>query len=391
MSASSYQHIDKLPSPKRSRWALWAAIIGFSILIAWASVARINQVTRAQGQVISTSRTQEIQALDGGKITKLYVKEGDHVEAGQLLVVLEKERAQAAVDDSTNKVAALKITLARLQAEVYGKPLQFDPDLLKYQEFIQNQTNLYNRRRQAINDDISSLQKMLGLAQQELAMNEPLLKMGDVSKDDVIKLQRQVADIEAQIANKRNKYFQDAQADMTKAQEDLSTQQEQLRDRTQVLDHTELTSPLSGQVKNIKVNTIGGVVRPGDTVLEVLPDTDMVVEAKVSPADIAFVKPGQFANIKFDAYDYSIFGPLAGEVVYISPDTLTEETRNGPSSFYRVRIRVKPMDEQIKKAREIKVIPGMTGTVEIKALDRTVLSYLTKPISKTFSQSMGER
>lgn len=391
MQVTTHQHFDELPPPRRARWTLWLALAGLLLLLAWASVARVDQVTRAQGQVISTSRTQVIQSTDGGKLTELLVKEGDRVKSGQLLGMLEKERAQAAVDDSSNKVAALKITLARLQAEMYDRPLRFDSELLKYSDYIQNQTNLYERRRNAINDDVSSLQSMLGLAKQELAMNEPLLKMGDVSRADVIKLQRQVADIEAQIANKRNKYFQDAQADMTKAQEELSTQQEQLRDRTQVLEHTELIAPTDGVVKNIKVSTIGGVVRPGDTVLEIVPETDRIVEVKVSPVDIAFVKPGQAAQVKLDAYDFSIFGAKAGEVSYVSPDTLMEDTKNGPVPFYRVHIKLNEAADTDKRAKAINILPGMTATAEIKAMDRTVLSYLTKPITKTFSQSMGER
>jgi adhesin transport system membrane fusion protein len=172
----------------------------------------------------------------------------------------------------------------------------------------------------------------------------------------------------------------------------LSTQTEQLRDRTQVLEHTELIAPVDAVVNNIKVNTLGGVVRAGDTVMELLPTGDnLIAEAKIPPADIAFVALGQEASVKLDAYDSSIFGSLHGQVSYISPDVLTEESRQGPFMYYRVRIRITGTEFKGEKAHEIQMRPGLTASVDIKAMERTVLSYLTKPISKTFSQSMGER
>jgi adhesin transport system membrane fusion protein len=190
----------------RARWTLWLSLLVVILVIAWASVARIDQVTRAQGQVIATARTQEVQTPEGGRITQLYVKEGQHVQRGELLAVLEKERASAAVGDSASKIAALQITLARLQAEMTGQALQFDASLHTYRDFIDNQTALYKRRRQAIEMDISTLQQMRQLAQEELTMNQPLLAKGDVSRADIIRLQRQVADLDAQIVNRQNRY-----------------------------------------------------------------------------------------------------------------------------------------------------------------------------------------
>lgn len=384
-------HLNDVAKPKTARLTLWIAVLGITGLLAWASVSEIGQVTRAQAQIIASERTQEIQAPEGGVLSQLLVAEGEDVKKGQLLAVLEEERAQAAVDDSSGKVAALKITVARLEAEVYGTPLVFDESLKPYKQFIRNQTSLYNKRRKVIEQDVASLKKMLGLAQEELRLNEPLLKYGDVSRADIIKLRRQVADIEAQIANKENKYFQDAQADMTKAQEELRTQQEQLRDRNQVLEEKTLEAPTDGVVKNIQVTTIGGVVRPGEIVMEILPtSSDLVVEAKVSPADIAFIKLKQTASVKLDAYDFSIFGAMVGEVIYISPDTLEEDTPKGKQPYYRVQIRIKEAEFK-GRGEEIVIRPGMTASVDIKAKDRTVLSYLTKPITKTLSQGMGER
>lgn len=379
------------PTLTRARWVLRIAMAGILLLVVWSAMGQIDQVTRAQGQVIAIARTQSIQATDGGVVSEIHVKEGQTVKRGELLVTLEKGRAQAAVDDSRGKVAALKITLARLKAEVYGQPLKFAPELEAYGEYIHNQRDLYLKRKGAIDQDVAALTDMLELARQELDMNRELQKTGDVSKADILRLQRSVADIQAQINNKRNKYFQDAVAEMTKAQEELNTQHEQLQDRSQLLEHTELVSPADGVVKNIKVTTLGGVVRAGDLVLEILPIGNLIVEAKIPPADIATVKPNQEAIVKLDAYDYAIYGTLKGHVSYLSPDTLLDETRQGVVPYYRVQVVLDAKQFHGKKAEVIDVRPGMTATVEIKAQERSILSYLTKPVTKTISESMGER
>lgn len=388
---SEYKYTPTKPKVNRSRLSIWIALIGIVTLIVWASFAKIDQVTRATATVIASARTQEIQASEGGVLTELAVTEGEDVKAGQLLVVLEEERAKAALDNSASKTAALTAKLARLNAEIFEKPLVFPEGVQQYPEYVQNQRELYNRRRQAINEEVSSLEKMLVLARQELRMNEPLLEYGDVSQADVIKLSRQVADIEAQINNKRNKYFEEAQAEMTKAQEELDTELEQLRDRAQVLEEKRLMAPTDGKVKNINVTTIGGVVKPGEIIMQILPtSSDLVIDAKISPADIAYVKEGQEATVKLDAYDYSIFGAMKGTVNYISPDTLMEQTPKGEEPYYRVLVVINGA-EFAGRGDEIVIKPGMTASVDIKAMERTVLSYLTKPITKTLSEGLGER
>jgi adhesin transport system membrane fusion protein len=392
--------VHDLDAPMRARWVLRIIMVGVVLLFIWAAFGKIDQVTRAQAVLIAADRTQLIQSPDGGVLTELHVKEGQIVKAGQLLVTLQKERAAAAVSDSRAKVAALRITLARLHAEVYGKPLEFEQDLLHYTEYIRNQTDLYNKRQTAFKDDIRALENIRSLAEDELRINRQLEMTGDVSRAEVLRLQRGVADIKAQLASKRNKYFQDVQTEMTKAQEDLSTQGEQLKDRTQVLEHTELVSPMDAVVNSIKITTTGGVVKPGETVVELLPiGDDLIAEAKIPPADMAFVAIGQDASIKIDAYDSSIFGGLRGKVTYISADALFAEkaspgvpiSPNNPPIYYVVRIRITGHEFEGEQAQDIKMRPGLTASVEIKALERSVLSYLTKPITKTFGQALGER
>lgn len=400
LPGSMRQHLHDLEEPRRARWVLRAIVLGLLLLVVWAALGKIDQVTRAQAVLIVADRTQLVQSPDGGVLTGLHVKEGQVVKAGQLLATLQKERAAAAVADSRAKVAALRITLARLHAEVYGTPLGFDPELRSYTEYIRNQTDLYNKRRTAFTDDMLALTRILGLAEEELRIHRQLEATQDVSRAEVLRMERGVADIQAQIAGKRNKYLQDAQAEMTKAQEDLSTQNEQLRDRIQVLEHTELVAPMDGVVNSIKVTTLGGVVRPGETVVELLPSgNNFVVEAKIPPADMAFIALGQDTSIKLDAYDSAIFGGLRGKVDYISAEALYAEkaspgvpiSPSNPPVYYIVRVRITGTEFQGQKAHDIKLRPGLTATVEIKALERSVLSYLTKPISKTFDQAMGER
>ncbi|WP_434354075.1 HlyD family efflux transporter periplasmic adaptor subunit [Psychrobacter sp. HD31] len=388
---TDYQYTPTKPKVGKSRVSIWIALIGIVVLLIWASFAKIDQVTRAKANVIASARTQQIQAVEGGVLKELLVAEGDDVKSEQMLVILEEERAQASVANSATKVAALEARLARLNAEIFNSPLVFPASVQQYPEYVTNQKQLYNRRREAINQDVASLEKMLVLAREELKMNEPLLENGDISQVDVIKLRRQVADIEAEITNKRNKYFEEAQAEKTSAEEELQAEREKFRDVSQVLEEKKLFAPTDGKVNNIHITTIGGVVKPGEVIMEILPtSSDLIVEAKVSPVDIANVTERQEATVKLDAYDYSIFGSMKGEVVYISPDTLMEQTPKGEQPYYRVQIRILGA-EFADKSDEIVIKPGMTASVDIKARERTVLSYLTKPITKTLAEGLGEK
>lgn len=389
---NAFEVLRKAQHAGQSRWVLRTIGLALVCLVAWSTVAQIDQTTRAPAQVIAAARTQVIQAPDGGVVKAIYVKEGEMVRKGDVLVQLETARAKAAVDEASAKVAALEITLARLEAEVYGKPMKIDSALMKYENFVRNQRALYQKRRKAIEEDISSLQKMLTLAQAELDMNSALEATGDVSQTDILRLRRTVADIEAQIANNRNKYFQDSQTEMTRAQEQLNTEVETLRDRMQMLEHTELTAPADGLVKNIFITTVGGVIRQSETMLELVPTaSDLIVEAKVSTKDIAYVKLGQSAKVNLDAYDSSIFGAMNGEVSYISPDTLQEDTAQGKQPYYRTLVLIKDAEFKSQNTENIQIRPGMTASVSIKARERSVFSYLTKPVTKTINQALGER
>lgn len=369
--------------------SLFLLIVPFFI---WASWAELDQISHAQGQVIATAKTQEIQSAGDGTIQNIFVKEGQKVKKGERLIVLEKDKAQAGFDDSKSKVAALKAALVRLSAEVYGKPLLFPAEVKEYPEYVSNQTELFKRRQQALNDEVSALNESLKLAKQELNLNEPLLASGDIGATEVIRLKRQVADLKGQISNKRNKYFQDSQAEMTKAEEELSSKSQELEDRKVTLEWTDILSPMDAIVKDILITTRGARVRAGDIIMALVPSGDkLLIEAKLPPSDISFVRVGQKVAVKLDAYDYAIYGIFDGKVVYISPDALMEKTQQGEKQYFRVRIALDNTELKAKNGKIIEATPGMTTQVDIVTGSRTVLQYLTKPITKTLSESFHER
>lgn len=369
-------------------------LLGLSTFITWAVYFRIDEMARARGQVIAVARTQVIQAAQEGVLAQLYVEEGQEVKRGDLLVRLEQDRAQASVEDSRNKVAALKASLSRLRAEVYNSSIEFPAEMAGFDVFKENQTRLYTVRRRALEEGVGALQANRALVMAELSITEPLLQAGDVGQVEVIRLRRQLAELDGQIVNLRNKFFQDAQAEMTRAEEELAAQEQMLRERSVVLEQTQLYAPMDGIVRKIAITTPGAALRPGEVVLEMLPrGSELVVEAKYAPTDVASLQIGLPAQVKLDAYDDSVFGSLKGEVLYISPDALSEpDQRGGESFYYRVHIRLEePPKEAGPRKEPVIVMPGMTATAEVRTRDRSVFSYLTKPITKTFSQAMSER
>lgn len=377
---------------QRPHLLLWITLLCLIIFVVWASQAEIDQVTRAPGQVIASSRTQIIQSSDGGVVEAVLVKEGDQVAKGQTLVKLDTTKSESAYLETRAKATALRAAKARLNAEIFGGEPKFPDEVAEYPQFKENQLLLLAKRRQAIGSEISALQGILALAKRELQMNQPLLATGDISMAEVLKIQRQVADLESQIVNKRNKYTQDTQAELGKVEEDLAGVEQTLAQRKDQLTRTHLVSPVSGVVKNIRINTVGGVVKASEEVMQIVPlEDDLVVEAKVRPADIAFLKPGLDANVKIDAYDYTIYGSLNGKLTYISADTLTEDLKQNEQAYYRVQVRTTGKKFSGRASAHMEIQPGMTATVEIKTGSNTVLRYLMKPLVKTLNESLGER
>ncbi|EQA96513.1 HlyD family efflux transporter periplasmic adaptor subunit [Sphingobium baderi] len=379
---------------RSSGWIVITIVIAIIAFLAWSMWAELDQITRAPGKVIPIGKVQIIQSADGGVISQIRVREGDEVKRGQLLVVLDKVKLQAAVDESRAKVAALKSQKARIDAELFDKALSFPPDVRPFPEFMANQQQLYLKRRAALQSDLASLRAMKGLLQQELGMNRPLVASGDVARSEIIRMERSIVDVDGQMASRQSKYIQDLQAEFAKTEEDLVTAQQVLTQREDALEATDLVAPTDGIVKNVRLTTVGGVLRPGDEVLQIVPTGEkMIIEAQVAPRDIAFVKTGQTASIKFDTYDSSVYGAAVGKVTYISPDTLSEQRQDGSQAvYYRVNLEADIRNMRPRHAGEVIAIqPGMTATAEIKTGKNTVFRYLTKPILKTTSEALSEK
>lgn len=386
--------MEKLKSIQLSSWIISTSAAAVLSFFLWAGWAEIDQLTRAMGKVIPVDKVQVIQTADGGVVEEMRVREGDAVRKGQLLVRIDRVKVQAAVGESQAKVAAFRSIMSRIEAELYDRPLNFPAELRSYPDFIANQTALFTKRRQAISSEIAALEAVKRLMQQELELNIPLVSSGDVARAEIIRMQRGIADVQGQIVNKRSKYQQDLQAEFAKVEEELVSAQQILAQRMDALAATELRSPANGIVKNVRFTTVGAVLRPGDEVMQIVPTGEkLIVEAQVSPRDIAFIKVGQKASVKFDTFDSAIYGSGVGVVSYVSPDTLVEQRSDGESAtYYRINLDVDISEMRPKRDNEQIIIqPGMTLTAEIKTGENTVLRYLTKPILKTVSESLSER
>ena len=368
-------------------------LIGLTVFFLWAALFEIDQTVRAQGQIIPSSRTQVIQAADGGVLSKILVREGQSVKAGQRLAVLERERPVAAYEESRAKSAASVTALARARAEASGETPKFEEGK-NFPEFVAHQQALYAQRKRSLQEELATLQEALAMAQEELRMNENLLKTGDTSHLEVMRAKRQVSELQGKISAANNKYRLDARQETTKLAEDISSNRYKQQERQSVLGHTVLTAPVAGIVKYLKVTTIGGVLRAGDELMQISPtDDDMVIEVKVNPVDIGQLSLGLPVAIKLDAFDYSIYGTLQGTLSHISSDTLVEQNASGQSiTYYRTHVRLDADKDQLnQKLARVPLKPGMTATVDILTGRRSVLRYLAKPVFKAFDGAMNER
>lgn len=381
---------DAGPSGRGLSAVIWGTLLSLTVAVCWAAYAEVDQVTRGLGAIIASQKTQVVQAPEGGVIQELLVREGDAVRAGQVLA-----RLDASLGEVMARQASLQAAIVRLKAELLGHALTFPPSLQAFPDIIQAQRRLHAHRTSALQSELDALTASLRLAEEELVLNERLLASGDVSRTEVIRLRRQANDIRSQINNRRNKFLQDAQTELAKAEDELATVTQTVTQRQSVLAQTQLVAPVKGVVRNVRFTTVGAVLRTGDELMSIVPTADtLIVEAKIRPSDIAFIQTGMPANIKVDAYDSAIFGALNGRVTYISPDTLTEEgSRPGAegATFYRVHVETEDRTFKKRPQQAMELIPGMTATVEIKTGQNNVLRYLMKPLTKTLDESLGER
>ncbi|MFW1807034.1 HlyD family type I secretion periplasmic adaptor subunit [Acinetobacter ursingii] len=380
----------KEPPLPRASLVIWIIGIGLLILLLWAGLFQLEEVSTGTGKVIPSSKEQVIQSLDGGILTKLDVQEGDIVEKGQVLAQLDPTRFESNVGESQSLLISAQATAARLRAEVNGTPLDFPDEVKKDPKLVQEETALYNSRRENLEQSISGLKLALQLVQQELTMTEPLVAKGAASEVEVLRLKREANDLQNKINDARNQYYVKSREELSKANTDTEQQMQIVRGRTDTLNRTTFKAPVRGVVKEIAVTTQGGVIPQNGKLMTIVPlDEQLLIEARISPRDIAFIHPGQDALVKITAYDYSIYGGLKGKVTVISPDTIRDEVKQD-QFYYRVYIRTDSDKLYNKDGKSFSITPGMVATVDIRTGEKTVLDYLLKPFNKA-KEALRER
>ncbi|NHC03911.1 HlyD family type I secretion periplasmic adaptor subunit [Acinetobacter sp. 187] len=377
------------PLPKVSI-TIWVIGIGLLVLLIWAWVFKLEEVSQGTGKVVPTSKEQVIQSLEGGILTKLEVKEGDIVKKGQTLAQLDPTRFASNVGESESLLLSSQATSARLRAEVNGGPLVFPESVRNIPKLVQEETQLYQSRRSNMEESIAGLKQALTLVQQELQMTEPLVAKGAASEVEVLRLKRQANELQNQINDVKNQYYVQAREELSKSNTDVETQQQVVKGKSDSLNRTVFKAPVRGIVKEIDVMTLGGVVPQNGKLMTIVPlDEQLLIEARISPRDIAFIHPGQEALVKITAYDYSIFGGLKGKVTVISPDTIRDEVKQD-QFYYRVYIRTNTDKLYNKAGKAFAITPGMVASVDIKTGQKTILEYLLKPFNKA-KEALRER
>ena len=408
------------------------SIVFFAVMGIWAHYAVLEEVTRGEGSIIPSSKTQVIQNLEGGILSEILVREGDIVEAGDVVVRIENTIATANLEDARAQYLSLQATEARLVAELDELEEIAFPDSVVAEAPIvaADQQRLFNARKRQLEAQVSvlesqarqrkqevaemgsrrrQLEQSLRLAREEQAITRPLVQKGVMPRIDLIRIDRQVADLEGEIRTIRTAIprLQAAQKEAeqrvqemilssrTEGSDELNRVRAELKSISQSLfagqdrvTRTSVRSRVRGTVKNLKRTTVGGVIQPGEDIMEIVPlDDTLLVEAQVRPADIAFLRPGQDAIIKVSAYDFSIYGGLSASLERISADTIKDEQGE---SFYRVYLRTEESALE-RNGEALPIIPGMTVTAEILTGEKSVLDYLLKPILKAQGSALRER
>lgn len=366
-----------------------------TIFVIWAYNSHLEEIIRGQGTIIPSSREQVIQSIDPGNIQEMYVKEGDIVEKGQILLKLDDARSMALLRESQARVQNLEAISARLQGESRNEV----PDFSKItdQDLVERETNAYNAKKTQRDQAIAGLRQSKGLLDREIAITKPLAKEGLVSNVEILRMERQSVELATQINERMNNYLAEANAELVKVESELDQAEETMSMREDPVTRSEIRAPVHGIVKNIKINTIGGVVNTGQDILEIIPlDDKLMVEAYIRPQDVAFLRPGMPVVVKVTAYDYAIYGGLNGVVKLISPDTLSNDTRrselklNPDETFYRILVETDTNYLLDKNNHKMEIIPGMVASVDIKTGEKSVFDYLIKPITR-MKQAMTER
>ncbi|MDF7759636.1 HlyD family efflux transporter periplasmic adaptor subunit [Kosakonia cowanii] len=369
---------------------IWLTLLGLVVFIAWATFAILDEVTVGTGKITPSTHAQVIESLDGGIVSALMVKEGDIVERGQMLARLDPTRFQSNYGEAAARVRALRASSERLRSELTGEPLRFSAESMREPDLVARERQLYESRRRNLNETVANLQKTYQLVMSELRMTQPLVAKGAASDVEVIRLQRQATELKGKIDEARNQFAVRAREEQVKNNADLDAQLQVMAGKADQLDRAVLNSPVRGIVKDVQINTVGGVVQPGGKLMEIVPLEDqLLVETRINPRDIAYIRPGLPATVKVTAYDSSIYGDLKGTVEVVSPDTLQDEVRRD-QFYYRVYVRTQSAELKNRSGKSFPILPGMIANVEIKTGQKSVMDYLIKPLNK-LNEALRER
>lgn len=375
---------------KGSRRLLWGIVLAFAVLLTWAGFAKLDEVAVGEGKVTPASKGQIIQSLEGGILASLPVREGDIVEPGQNIATLDPVQARASMEEALSQIMTLKSRAVRLQAEMNDQPEIKFPEDVTDPSLIEREEQLFFANRKAFSENLDNLEQQKQLSDDELKMAAPLLKSGATNEMEVLRLRQKVAEFTSKIAATRSEYYVALKADYSKTMAELEPLLKISEGRADQLRRTTIVSPTRGIVKDIRVSTIGGVVSPGGILMEIVPLEDqLLIEAKISPRDIAFIHPQQDATVKITAYDSSIYGTLSAKVDRISPDTIEDQV-DKRIYYYRIYVLTDRAYLETENGKQYAIMPGMVATVEIRTGENTVLGYLLKPLRKA-SEALRER
>ncbi len=389
MTTVEAEFSGKLRGPSLIIWLVGLVVILF---IVWAKFAWIDEIVRAEGEVVSASRPQIIQNLEGGILAELMVSEGQVVEPGQVLARLRDTQFQAAVDDLGDQIDAAEVRRLRLEAEMRGQYLFDVPaDILaRNPDMADSEMALLNARLSDYDSRRDGAQRQLDETSRQLASMEDMYKREIVALIELTRARQANTEAENKLSEIVTGAELDRATDYSKTLQDLATMRQNLRLAQDQLTRTVITAPMHGIVNNLNITTIGGVIRPGEEIFQITPLGDaLFVEAHVKPQDIANIAVGQTATIKLSAYDYTIFGSLEGVVQVISSDTFKDERRADGDPHYKVTLSV-DLSHLSDRQKQIEIRPGMQATVEMHTGEKTVLQYLTKPLYRS-SEAMRER